>query len=292
MTKRTKIVCTIGPASNSLPVLKKMIKAGMNVARLNFSHGTYEQHSKLIKLIRQASKELGVIVSILQDLQGPRIRLGELPEKGIEVKNGEKLIFTTDSKPGSGKIPVTYNRLHNEVAKGHRILIADGIYEFLVEKVKGKDIITKVINGGKLTSHKGMNFPDTNLSISSLSEKDLSDLDFGVQQRVDFVALSFVRSAKDVSELHNKIVHLEHKYKIKDHVLPKIVVKIEKPDAITNFDSILDLADAVMVARGDLGIELLALRFPMWLMLSLIALTLLCFPVSRLWVSIRCRLWN
>lgn len=262
MNKRTKIVCTIGPASSSVEILKKMIKAGMNVARLNFSHGSYESHASLIKNIRQAAKETGVVISLLQDLQGPRIRLSALPKEGIMIKKGDKVTFTTAKSPSKGKIGVTYGRLHNEIKAGHRILIADGVFEYLVKQVKGQDIITTAVTDAKLTSNKGMNFPDTSLKISSVSAKDISDLDFGISQQVDFVALSFVRTVADVVGLRRRIDRLEKKHKIKKSVEPKIIVKVEMPDAIRNFDDILEVSDGVMVARGDLGIEMPAEDVP------------------------------
>lgn len=257
MDKKTKIVCTIGPASNSVPTLVKLMKAGMNVARLNFSHGTYPAHAALIKSIKVAAKQTGQIIPLLQDLQGPRIRLGVIPKEGVSVKNGETVVFSTSiSSYFKNKIPVTYKKLSREVRPGDRILVADGLFEFVVKNVKGGDVVTKVVNGGLLTSNKGMNLPDTKLSISSVSDKDLHDLDFGIKQGVDFIALSFVRNSKDVISLRKRIEKLEKKYKNKEVVRPQIIVKIEMREAIENFDSILEVADGVMVARGDLGIEM------------------------------------
>jgi len=261
--KRTKIVCTIGPASNNLKTLKRMIHAGMNVARLNFSHGTYETHTQLINSIRRASKETGKVIMLFQDLQGPRIRLAALPKEGINVRKGDKVIFSTAKKVTAGKIGVTYAKLSKEIKAGHRILIADGVFEFMVTAVKGDDITCKALTGAKLTSNKGMNFPDTTISISSLSSKDLADLDFGIKMGVDYVALSFVRTANDVNDLRRRILNLEKKHRIKKAVAPKIISKIEMPDAIKNFDAILEASDAIMVARGDLGIEMNAEDVPL-----------------------------
>jgi pyruvate kinase len=233
----------------------------MNVARLNFSHGTYADHAKLLKTIRSASDRSGVLVSILQDLQGPRIRLGDLPSEGVDIKKGEKVIFTTGKTQGA--LPVTYSKLHNEIKEGERILIADGVYEFIVEKVSGKNIQCKATTKAHLTSHKGMNFPDSKLKISSLSDKDIADLEFGIKHKVDFVALSFVRSADDVKRLKALIAQFEKKHKVRESVAPAIIVKIEKPEAVENFDAILEVTDGVMIARGDLGIELPAQNVPL-----------------------------
>lgn len=256
MKKRTKIVCTIGPASSSPAILEKMIKAGMNVARLNFSHGTYAEHAQLIKNIRTASKKTGVVIALLQDLQGPRIRLGELPKEGVRVKQGDAVAFTTAPKKSSQGIPVTYAHLHAEIKKGHRILIADGVFEFVVTRVSGNTITCTAKTSAHLTSHKGMNFPDTNLGISSLSTKDKKDLEFGITQGVDFVALSFVRAQQDVIALKKLITRLEKKHRVSEATPPKVIVKIEKPEAVNNFESIVSESDGVMIARGDLGIEL------------------------------------
>ncbi len=261
--KRTKIVCTIGPASKSPAVLKKMMKAGMNVARLNFSHGTYPQHADLIKNIRQAAKDTGTVIALLQDLQGPRIRLGNLPDEGVKVGKGEKVTFTTEARPRKGHIPVTYNKLHKELKKGHRILVADGVFEFVVERIQDRMIICKAQTAAQLSSHKGMNLPDSTLSISSLSEKDIADLEFGIKHKVDFVALSFVRTAADVSALKRLITQFEKKHKITEATPPKVIVKVEKPEAVKNFEEILAVCDGVMIARGDLGIEMDAHDVPL-----------------------------
>jgi pyruvate kinase len=261
--KRTKIICTIGPASDQKPVLKKMIKNGMNVARLNFSHNTHAYHLRTIKAVRSAAHECGEPVAILQDLQGPRIRLGELPAEGIVLKNGMKIILTAEARSGSKKIPVTYAAMPREVKPGERILIADGLIELKVVSVSGRDIRCLVVNAGKISSHKGINLPDSKVRASSLSEKDRGDLLFGVKNDVDFVALSFVRSAADVFELREIIKKFEIKLKKKKLYPVKIIVKIERREAIENLDEILAAADGVMVARGDLGIEMPAEDVPL-----------------------------
>jgi len=259
--KRTKIVCTIGPASDKKNILKKMIKAGMNIARLNFSHNVLTYHGKVIKMIREISKETGNTIAIIQDLQGPRIRLGDLPEKGIVIKKGQSVVLTTGKKSGE-KIPVTYDKMHKDVASKQRVLIADGLIELEVLSVSGKDMVCKVVTGGTLLSHKGINLPDTNVTVPSLSDKDKKDLLFGVKQGVDYVALSFVRTAKDVYDLKYLIQKYVKKLGLK---LPpiRIVVKIERKEAIKNIDEIIEATDAIMVARGDLGIELPAEDVPL-----------------------------
>lgn len=261
--KRTKIVCTIGPASDQKPVLKKMIKNGMNVARLNFSHNIHAYHLRTMKTVRTAAHECGEPVAILQDLQGPRIRLGELPADGIMLKNGTKVVLTADAKTGTKKIPVTYAPMAREVKPGERILIADGLIELKVLAVSGCDICCLVVNGGKISSHKGINLPDSKVRASSLSEKDREDLLFGVKNDVDFVTLSFVRSAADVFELKDLIKKFEIKLKKKKSYPIKIIVKIERREAIENLNGIISAADGVMVARGDLGIEMPAEDVPL-----------------------------
>jgi len=261
--KRTKIVCTIGPASERQGTIEKMIKAGMNIARLNFSHGNYAAHQKLIRNIRQAAKKTGAIVAILADLQGPRIRVGDLGGRIIELKNGSEVILTTKSKKFGNKIPVTYAGLHRDVRIGNRILLADGLMELKVRAKKGRDIICQVINGGALTSHKGINLPGVTLGLSAISEKDKQDLYFAIKQKVDFVALSFVTNDREVKNLRQLIGKYEKELKLKKEAPIKIIVKIERGQAIKNFAKILEATDGVMVARGDLGIEMPAEDVPL-----------------------------
>ncbi len=261
--KRTKIVCTIGPTSAKEEIIEKMIRAGMNVARLNFSHGTYEEHGQLIKNIRQAAQKISEPVAILADLQGPRIRVGELGPKGIELKVKTQVILTTVAKATKDKIPVTYSNLHQDVKSGNRILIADGLMELKVLAIKGQDIVCEVINGGMLTSHKGINLPGIKVGLSAISEKDKEDLKFAVSQKVDWVALSFVTSAKEVYDLRYLIRQNEEDLGIKNESPIKIIVKIERGQAVENFAEILEATDGVMVARGDLGIEMPAEDVPL-----------------------------
>ncbi len=252
--KRTKIVCTIGPASTKKTTLEKMIKAGMDVARLNFSHGTYKHHSLLIRNVRAIAKKIDRPVAILADLQGPRVRVGELPEKGIKLKERKEAVLTTQTeKMIDDRIPVTYRNLHKDVKKGDVILLDDGLLDVRVEKVKGKDIFCRVKTGGKLTSHKGINVPTATLSIPSITKKDKQDLEFAIKHDADWVAMSFVKTKEDILYLKRLIKRLENKYNIKESA--RTVAKIEKHEAVKNFDSILEVVDGVMVARGDLGIE-------------------------------------
>lgn len=258
MQKRTKIVATIGPSCREVDTIAKMISAGMNVARLNFSHGTYDDHAKLIGNIRESAKKTGKVVAIMQDLQGPKIRVAELPEKGVELKEGERIIFDTGASAYSeGVIPVGYKELHLHVKSGERLLLNDGRVETIVESVEGTQIKVKIKNSGLITSHKGINIPDSGLTISALTEKDKQDAAFGVEHKVDIMALSFVTKAKDVMELRELITSLDTN---KEPI--QIITKIERGAAIENIDEILEAADGIMVARGDLGIEIPAAHVP------------------------------
>lgn len=247
-TKRTKIICTIGPASNSPTKLRRMMKAGMNVARLNLSHSTHPEHRKLIRSIRSTAKTLNEPIAIIGDLQGPKIRVGDLPEQGIKLQKGKMV-----------EIPVTYPNLYRDVKKGHRILLDDGLLEGNCVSGRKGFLKFKVKVGGKLTSHKGMNFPDSMLRVSAITEKDKRDAAFSVQQQLEWVALSFVTDPKDVRRMR-KILAKAAK---KGQALPKIIAKIEKHEAIDGFDKILKEVDGVMVARGDLGIEIPAEQVPL-----------------------------
>ncbi len=250
--KHTKIVCTIGPATDTVEALVSLVEAGMNVCRLNFSHGTHEQHAELIKRIREASQKTGEPLCILQDLQGPKIRVGVLPDEGIELIVGKSIIFTSGAGELPKKIPVTYPNLHQDVKKGQRLLLDDGLLEVLVKSIKGDDVSCEVITGGTLKSHKGLNLPETDTHVSAISDKDKDDIVFGVAQGVDWVALSFVRKPEDVQELRKLIG---------DPGI-KVIAKIEKPEAVINMDAIIAEVDGIMVARGDLGIEMPAEKVP------------------------------
>jgi len=256
MLKFTKIVATIGPACADEKILMQMVKAGVNVARLNFSHGTYVSHKKLINNIRKVEKNTGLPVAILQDLQGPKIRLGMLPEKGLEIKTGSKVVFDTSTKEYKGKdLPVAYPGLQKFLKVGQHFLLDDGHMSVKIEKISGSKIYCQVVEGEKLTSHKGLNFPDSVLKIPSLSKKDIADLEFGVKAGVEFVALSFVHTAKDILRLRALIKKFEKKLKVKKQAPILIIAKIEQHEAVENIDEILDVVDCIMVARGDLGLE-------------------------------------
>lgn len=257
MQKRTKIVCTIGPSCESVETLTKMIRAGMNVARLNFSHGTYENHTELFNNICTASKELNESVAILQDLQGPKIRVGVLPKEGVMLENNAEIIFDTSLTQYSGvAIPVDYQELHLFVKAGERLLLNDGKMETKIVEVSGSQIKTLVVAGGKLTSHKGINVPDSKLEVRAMSEKDREDAVFGVGLGVDFIALSFVRNAQDILDLRTLIDKTEKEKNIVTDSKIKIIAKIERREAVDNIKSILEVVDGIMVARGDLGIEI------------------------------------
>ncbi len=252
--RRAKIVATIGPASDSEQVLESLIKAGMNVARLNFSHGTHEQHAARVATIRRVSKKLGMPIGILQDLQGPKIRVGKLAAP-LQLAVGEEvcLFATKDEAPPTDKqlLPVDFRELFDSVQTGDKLLLDDGRLALQVMSVKGRVVEAKVLVGGALSSHKGINLPGVKLRIAGFTEKDKADLAFGISQGVDAVAISFVRSADDVKEVRAALVELS-----KDKHMPLLIAKLEKPEAMIELEAILDVVDGVMVARGDLGVEL------------------------------------
>jgi len=256
MNRFAKIVCTLGPSSSDETTIRKMIQAGMNVARLNFSHGTHESHANLITLIRKCSKELQMPVAILQDLQGPKLRVGILPEEGIELKNDDLVnLYTIDGGepeklPGQIYLPLDVPNLAHAVKPGNRILLDDGHMELKVLEVSGDTVKTKVVLAGTLTSHKGVNLPGANLQIPIPTDKDINDLEFGLLQGVDYVAISFVHKASEIAAVRELIKNF-HPGK----VAPGIIAKLERPEAIKNLHEIIHEADGVMVARGDLGVE-------------------------------------
>lgn len=261
MTRKAKIVATVGPASQRIEILEQLILAGMNVARMNFSHGTHEQHAERIALIRQVSDKLGVSVGILQDLQGPKIRVGALPET-IQLSEGEQVVLyvtgTTPPEISGTHIPVDFRQLFDSVRTSDRLLLDDGRLTLEVISVKDRNtLIAKVIIGGPLTSHKGINLPGIRLRIAGFTEKDEADLEFGLAQDVDAVAISFVRTADDVKKVRYAMERFSNGKR-----LPLLIAKLEKPEAIDNLDAILDIVDGVMVARGDLGVELPPERVP------------------------------
>ena len=247
---RTKIVATIGPSSSSYKTLKNLIINGVDVVRLNFSHGIREDHKKIIKNVRRISDELSVPVAILQDLQGPKIRVGNIENGKLTLKDESEIdIEAGNSLCNSKKISLD-NDIINDVEENERILLDDGKIELKVIKKIKKKFVVKVIRGGVLKSRKGVNFPDSNLNLSSITKKDIDDLNFGLDNDIDWVALSFVRTDDDIIGLRKLI----KKFGAQDRT--KIIAKIEKPQAIKNIDKIIDSSDGLMVARGDLGVEL------------------------------------
>ena len=255
--KKTKILATIGPASNNYEMIKSLALAGANVFRLNFSHGSHEVHQEVINIIRQVNKEMNCNLGILQDLQGPKIRVGEVENNGVEIKPGDKITITNDPVVGTSSLVSTvYKNLPQDVQTGEHILIDDGNLEVVVNDTDGKNVNCTVIHGGILKSRKGINLPNTKVSAPSLTEKDIEDLHFGLEQDVDWIALSFVRSAEDIHDLRTRIQSAGK------HC--KIVAKIEKPEALENIDEIIAATDAIMVARGDLGVEVPMEIVPLW----------------------------
>ena len=258
LKRRTKIVATIGPATQSEEIITDLIKAGVTTFRLNFSHGDHKDHQERIKTIRKVSEKLDLDIGILQDLQGPKIRLGRFKDGPVKVKKGDKFSLTSNEVECTKSIAnVTYNKLAQEVTSGKRILLDDGKIEMIVEKVDiGNNLLEcKVTVGGVLSNNKGVNFPDVQLSVKALTDKDIEDLEFGLTAGVDWIALSFVRNPSDINEIKNIINN-------SGHSIP-VVAKIEKFEAIDQIDSILPLCDGVMVARGDLGVEMPAEEVPL-----------------------------
>jgi pyruvate kinase len=251
-TRKAKIVCTIGPASSSEAVLRDLMRAGMDVARLNFSHGTHEEHARVIDRLRRVAEKEGRSICILQDLQGPKIRTGRLKYRTpIALKRGSRLTITPRDIAGTAAVvSTTFKSLAQEVEPGARILLSDGLIELRVLAVRGDDVECEVINGGLLGEHKGINLPGTVVNVPSLTEKDEKDLEFGLKHGVDIVAVSFIRNADDV-RLVKRLIRLHNGDAL-------VIAKLEKPQAVDpqNLEEILDVADGVMVARGDLGVEM------------------------------------
>jgi pyruvate kinase len=248
----TKIVCTIGPASRSPEMIERMARAGMDCARLNLSHGTQDEHREVIDRIRRVEETLKRPIGIMIDLPGPKIRVGDIGDERIELVEGEKVDLIASGRTGeastrSKTIPISYPPLAREVSPGHRIFISDGTIELAVEKVSGDVVATRVVEGGVVTSKKGVNFPDTALSTPSLTKKDEEDLAFGLASEVDWISVSFVRSAADVTRVKETIASSgKH---------ARVIAKIEKAEAVSDIEAIIQAADGLMVARGDLGVE-------------------------------------
>lgn len=254
--RRTKIVCTIGPSSSSRSQIESLIRNGMNVVRLNFSHGTHEDHRKVIENVRKVAKKYRYSIPILMDLQGPKIRVGRMKDDQQNIKTGTKVRLTPQDVEGTDNlIPIDYPYLAEDAEVGNTVLMDDGLLEMKITEKNGEQITADVKVGGVLKSRKGVNLPDVDISMASLTEKDLEDLKFGIEQDVDLIAMSFVRSPEDIQEIISR-VRAKNSH-------AGIIAKIEKPEAVDVIDEIIEEADGIMVARGDLGIELPSERVPL-----------------------------
>lgn len=254
--RKTKIICTMGPATDNIEVLRAMARAGMNVARFNFSHGSHEEHKQRIDRVKAVREEYNLPIALLLDTKGPEIRTGDMQDGKIFLKKGEQIRLTPRACLGTpSKISITYPDLYQDVQAGTSILIDDGLIELRVEQTQEQDILCRVLNDGAVSNHKGINVPDVHLSIPYLSDKDKFDIQFGIEQGVDFIAASFVRTADDVQQLRmlldeNGGAHIN------------IIAKIENQQGVENIDGIVSLADGVMIARGDMGVEIPAEDVP------------------------------
>jgi pyruvate kinase len=247
--RRTKIIATLGPASNNEETIHKLLTCGVDVFRLNFSHGKHEEHARVVRLIRDVAMELGRYIPIVGDIQGPKLRIGEV-EGVIHLETGKPLVITTEAQMGNDKIVSTpFKPLPREVQIGHRILINDGLVELVVTGVEDTRVLTRVLHGGPISSKKGMNFPDSELTIPAITDKDKRDVEFAVAQQLDYIAASFIRRRSDIVDLR-ELLRTHGGNEI------NVIAKLEKPQAIDNLDEILEASDGVMVARGDLGVEL------------------------------------
>ncbi|GAA1156972.1 pyruvate kinase [Ornithinicoccus hortensis] len=247
--RRAKIVCTLGPATSSYEQVRALVEAGMDVARMNMSHGSHEDHDSNYHLVRQAGDEAQHAVAVLADLQGPKIRTGTFAAGAVELAPGERFVITTRDVPGDRhEVGTTYAGLPQDVKPGHDLLIDDGKIQLTVDEVTDTDVICTVVIGGTISNHKGINLPGTAVSVPALSEKDADDLRWALRTRVDLIALSFVRSAADIEDVH-RIMDEEG-------IRLPVIAKIEKPQAVDNLEEIIDAFDGIMVARGDLGVEL------------------------------------
>lgn len=250
MLRKTKIVCTLGPATEDDAILKQLMQEGMNVARFNFSHGDHEQHERNLMRVRRMREELGFPVAALLDTKGPEIRLRNFVEGKVQLEKGQTFILTTEEIEGDARrASISYKNLAKDVSKGSRILIDDGLIELVVQEVSGTEIICEVLNGGFISNHKGVNVPNAELSMPYISERDREDIIFGIEKGFDFIAASFVRTAEDVLEIR-KILEDHHCDCI------NIIAKIENMQGVDNIDSIIEVSDGIMVARGDMGVEI------------------------------------
>ncbi|MEX2456219.1 MAG: pyruvate kinase, partial [Balneolaceae bacterium] len=255
-SRRTKIVCTLGPSSNTVEDIERLYKAGMNVVRINFSHGTHEDHKRTIGYVRKVAKKHQYSIPVLMDLQGPKIRIGQMKDGGQVINEGDLIEITTKDIEGNNSlVPIDYEGLSQDAQTGNQILIDDGLLELKIVKNEEGRIVARVVVGGLLKSRKGVNLPDVDISMSSLTKKDIEDLDFGLKVGVDFVAMSFVRNGKDVQDVISRVRAAGSN--------AAIIAKIEKPEAVEVIDEIIEEADAIMVARGDLGIEIPSEHVPL-----------------------------
>lgn len=248
--RKTKIVCTLGPSTDKEDVLRQMMVEGMNVARCNFSHGTYEDHKKRMDMVKKLRKEVGKPIAILLDTKGPEVRVKNFKEGKITLEAGQLFTLTAEDVEGTKDIvSVTYNRLYEDLEVGMRVLIDDGLIEMTVEKVDKSNIVCRVINGGVVSNHKGVNVPEVDLSMPYISDKDREDILFGIEQDVDFIAASFVQKKEDIMQLR-KLLEKNGGESI------KIIAKIENAQGVANIDDIIEVSDGIMVARGDMGVEI------------------------------------
>jgi pyruvate kinase len=269
---KTKILATVGPACNDEKTLVELVMSGVDIFRLNFSHGDHQGHAEVIRLIRKINEDYKLNIGILQDLQGPKIRVGEMENNGVQINSGDKITITNDPVIGNASLVSTvYQNLPQDVIPGDRILIDDGNLELVVMDTDGKNVNCTVIHGGILKSRKGINLPNTKVSAPSLTDKDLDDLEFGLANEVDWIALSFVRTADDILDLRERVRKAGRNC--------KIVAKIEKPEALDNIDAIIEATDALMVARGDLGVEVNMEMVPLWQKRMVQKCKLACKPV-------------
>jgi pyruvate kinase len=272
LLRRTKIIATIGPASESIEALQGLIEAGVNVARLNFSHGTHSSHLDVINRLRKIIQDTGKHIAILGDLSGPKTRVGKFVNGSIELRSDEEVkIVTGMTEPGKdGIIPSQYPDLIKDISVGQRILFDDGLLEVVVTKIKNnQEALARIVKGGLLKNNKGMNMPFAKISAPAITQKDIEDLDFAIRQRLDYVALSFVRKAREIIDLKERIRNLSHihhaglfKDKLQPGAVTRVIAKIEKPEALEEIDEIVEESDGIMIARGDLGVELPPERVP------------------------------
>lgn len=248
--RKTKIVCTLGPSTDNEDILRQLMLEGMNVARCNFSHGVYEEHKKRMDMVKKVRKEVKKPVAILLDTKGPEVRVKQFKDGKVTLKEGQLFTLTSEEVEGTEeKVSVTYNRLYEDLEVGMKVLIDDGLIEMRVEKVEQTNIVCRVLNGGAVSNNKGINVPDVNLSMPYLSEKDREDILFGISQDVDFIAASFVQNKEDILQLR-RLLDKNGGENI------KIIAKIENAQGVENIDEIIEVSDGIMIARGDMGVEI------------------------------------